>query len=332
MWDGAISLLANRASEFHVLQASEIPSSLCTGAIVPWKTTTGFKCRQPTAAETGYVIWATIRAEKIILPSTQQFRDKSVQAMNVKEKFSLLKDVKPDHFYNILGQVIKIVHGSSGKVTMYLSDYTTNTLFYNYAWGEGGQISDRRDGDEYGYTKSRAKSVKAWPGPYGKMTIQLTLYDEHAEFVRENIEIEEWVLLSNVQIKFGNSGGYLEGFLRTDRHSFQNKIQVRVMERAEEPDGNDSRWKEALRRKRDCEKKFEEQKQAILNHAAQLGDKRKRVDEAPSKNNSKKRRQEKRAAAERKAAEFDAKLIQKLNLNENSKLEFYGDEVCTDTA
>ena len=236
--------------------------------------------------------------------------------MNVRQKFCLLKDVKPDTFHDILGEVIRVFDGSS-SVTVYLSDYTANSLFYNYAWGGG--TTEARDGDEFGYIKSRTKTAKDWPGPYGKMTIQLTLFDGHADFIRdEKVQANQWLLLRNVQIKFGRMGGCLEGMLRGDRDAFEGKVYVQIMKHSDELEDNDVRWKEAVRRKHDWWKKFEKQKQDMLDEAAAVGDKRKRGDEVVKKN-SKQRRKEQRAAAENRAANAEAKVAKKLDLNENSK-------------
>jgi protection-of-telomeres protein 1 len=316
MWNGGISLLANYASEFHLLSASKIPRTLPQHSSVPWQSTPPLKSRLPTPTETSYVIWANSRIGELLLPEQEEFQSKSMKAMNVKDKFSLLKDVKPERFYNILGEVIRVYDGSAGTATLYISDYTANTLFYNNVWGDGA--TEARDGDEFGYLKPKSRKPKDWPGPYGKMSIQLTLYDGHADFVREKVKVNQWVLLNNVQMNFGKMGGCLEGFLRGDRDAFEGKVQVQVMEQSEEPDENDARWKEAVARKYQWWKKFKQQKQAILDEAAGLGDKRKRDDEEPLMN-SKQRRQERRAAAEAKVANAEAKVAKKFDLNENSK-------------
>lgn len=268
----------------------------------------------PTPPETLYVAWSYSHIDELYLPDTVEFQVRAQQAMNVKEKFSLLKDAKPDTFHDILGEVIKIYDGP-GMVTVYFSDYTANSLFYNYAWGGGGLI-ETRDGDKYGYIPSKPKSAKDWPGPFGKMTIQITMFDGHADFIRDQIKVNQWLLLKNVQLKYGRMGGCLEGVLRGDRGAFEGKVQIQIMEPSEEPEDNNVRWKEAVRRKHEWWKKFEKQKQDILNEAG-LGDKRKRGVEVVKKK-SKQRRKELRAAAGAKAANHDTKLPEPLDLNENS--------------
>lgn len=304
--------MANVVSEFHILPSASIPSALPGNTSAPWKSFGPSKCRLPTNIETTYVIWANSQIDELCLPGTSDFQKRAQQAMNVKQKFSLLKDVQPETFADILGEVIKVYEGP-GYVTIYLSDYTANTLFYNYAWGGG--VSEPRDGDEFGYIKSKPKTTKDWPGPYGKMTIQLTLFDGHADFVRDKkVQAKQWLLLKNVRIRYGKMGGCLEGALRGDRDAFEGKVQVHIMEPSDEPRENDIRWKEAVRRKHDWWKKFEKQKQAILDDAAGLGDKRKAVGQVMKKN-SKQRRKELRAATVGKAAEVEAKAAKKLDLN-----------------
>jgi len=315
MYSGEVSLLASYATEVHVMPASKIPPTLPRDSRAPWQSTPQLTCRHPTPVETSYVVWANSQVSELNLPSNEEFEMKSMQAMNVKDKYSLLKDVKPECFYDILGEVMRKYDGSSGS-TLYISDYTAHSRFYNYEWG-GGETVEPRDGDEFGYIKTRPKKNNDWPGPYGKMSIQLTLFDAHAEFVRENVEAGQWVLLKNVYINFGRMGDCLEGFLRGDPNSSE-KVRVRILKRSEDKD--DIRWKEALTRKLQWNQKFEKQKQDILDKAAGLEGKRKLDDKEHSKKNSKLRRQARRAAAEGKAANFEAKVAKKFDLNENSKL------------
>ena len=193
MRNGVPSLLANFSTEFYLLPALRIPTILSesSGPGSLWQSYLS-KRRSPTAAETAHVIWANTQTPEMALPSSQEFQERTKQSVRVKDKFCLLTDVKPDGFYDILGEVIKIFHSSHETVTVYLSDYTENAKFYDYK-REGEASSDGRDGDEYGYAKSPPKGSKDWPGPYGKRTIQLTLYDEHANFVEEQVKAGNWV-------------------------------------------------------------------------------------------------------------------------------------------
>ncbi|KAG4441391.1 hypothetical protein IFR05_003148 [Cadophora sp. M221] len=318
MWSGAIALLASYSTECHVLSASDIPRAPLPAPNARWQSFPPGKFKPPGLTETNYIISAKSHASEIYLPSDIEFHERSVQAMKVNDKFSLLKDVKPERFYNILGQVIK-VHDTMNVMSVYLSDYTANSDFYNNAWSGAGAPSEGRDGDEYGYTKSRAQDTKDWPGPFGKFCIQLSLYDEHATYVREYVKVKQWVLLSNVQIKYGKMGGLLEGYLRGDRQRFDSKIQVQIMQKSEDPDGNNVRWKDGVRRSLEYWTKHEAQKKAILREDDGLGNKRKAEDEGSSKLNSKQRRKERRAATEKKVAGSEAKAAERMDLNGNGK-------------
>jgi hypothetical protein len=316
MYAGAVSLLANKSSALHVLPASTIPQGPAEIPTAPWQSTPNM-AQKPSAAETEYVALSGLHRDEMILPSTEEFQARTVQAMNVKNKFSLLKDVQAGGFYNILGRIIKTFDGSTW-VTVYLSDYTANTHFYDYPSDLLSNKSVVGERDEYGNNKSTPQASKDWPGPYGKLTIQLTLFEAHAEFIREHVkEPGEWLLLKNVHIKESKMGKCWEGYLRGDPNQFEGEVRVEIMKEKEDRDENDDRWKEAVRRKLEWEKKYEKQKKAFLDEATKLGEKRKGEDE-PLKNNSKHRRKERlRAKAMGKGSILKEEIAEQLNLNEN---------------
>lgn len=310
MWDGYISLLANWASDIQVFPAAQISSSLIPKTVAS-------KSAPPSPAEAKYAAWLFNHIDQSLFPDAKEFQEKSSIALGVKDKYSLLKDIKAEHFYDLIGDVIR-VYERDGRVTLYLSDYTAHSLFYNNVWGEGDNESSIRDGDEYGYTKSRKKAANDWPGPYGKLSIQITVYDNHAAFIREQVKVGDWVILKNVQVKMGNQGGCLEGFLRGDQNgwdAWEGKVHVKIIRRAEDAERNDVRWKDGLRRKKECWDKFKKQKQRFLDEAQGSGDKRKLDGTEVPKSNSKKRRKEMRAVAEQKVITIEKKVMEKLDLN-----------------
>jgi hypothetical protein len=312
-WSGSVCLLTHWETVFHILPSSKIPESASLASSAPWRGYSGKNGgdpASPTISETAYVIWAKSQSE-ITLPTTTEFQQKVLRSANIKDKFCLMRDAKENSFCDTIGEVIKVHDSGFDKVTIYFSDYTTNSMFYNYPWNEGQDETEDQDGDDYGYVKAKKKATGEWPGPFGKFCIQLTLWDGHARLVRESgIKQGDWVHLTNVQVKTGHMGGLLEGFLRGDSKGVGGKIQVRKMEVSEDRD-NDVRWKDAIRRKREVWERFNVQKQALLDEASGL--KRK----ASTKFNSKHRRKEKRAAAEKKVALSDAKAADNLDLNKN---------------
>jgi protection of telomeres protein 1 len=312
MWDGCIMLLTNWASDVQVFSAAQISSNLTPK-------TTPSKSAPPSPAEAKYAAWLFHHIDKSMFPDAEKFQEKSSIAMGVKDKYSLLKDIQAYQFYDLIGEVIR-VYEMDGRVTLYLSDYTGHILFYDNVWGEGDDGSSTRDGDEYGYTKSRKKPANDWPGPYGKLSIQITVYDNHAAFIREQVKVKDWVILRNVHVKMGNQGGCLEGFLRGDRDgwdAWEGKVQVKIIRQAEDAERNDVRWKDGLRRKREYWDKFKKQKQRFLEEAQGSGSKRSLDGMEVSKPNSKKRRKEERAAAELKVITIEKKAMERLDLNSN---------------
>jgi protection-of-telomeres protein 1 len=315
MWSGFISLLANLASDVQVFPAAKISSSLLPK-------TTPSKSTPPSPAEAQYAAWLYHNVDNSLFPDAQSFQKNTMNAMGMKDKYSLLKDIKADHFYDLIGEVIR-VHERDGRVTLYLSDYTAHSLFYHNTWGEEDTESSNRDGDEYGYTKSRKKTSNDWPGPYGKLSIQITVYDSHAAYIREQVKNGDWVILRNVQVKMGNMGGCIEGFLRGDRSAFESKLQVQIIRRAEDAERNDDRWKDGLRRKKEWCDKFKKQKQRFLEET-QGGGKKHKLDDAEDSNpNSKARRKEMRAAAVERAVTLEKKAMDKLDLNSNGISFFF---------
>ena len=318
MFEATPGLLASWGTSIHVLAKDRIPKTLPKSG-APWVSTPP-DARKPNPAETNYVIAVNKQSDELLLPTTQEFQDRSMQAINVKNKFSILKDVKPDTFHDMMGEVRRTYDSGGDRLQLYISDYSPNSMFYKYAWGGAREdsTSNGRDGDEYGYIKSKLKPQKDWPGPFGKLTIQLSVYDAHAEFVREHVKEGDWVLLKNVQFKIGNQGGILEGYLRGDQGAFGGKVQVHIMRKDDEAEDIDVRWKEALKRKLDWKQKFKAQTQAIVADQEQTGDKRKRSSDGSAIKNGKQRRKERRAAAAAKEAVAAAHPSGKaLGLNEN---------------
>ncbi|KAL3417691.1 Protection of telomeres protein 1 [Phlyctema vagabunda] len=316
MRNGTVSLLCSWTSEFHILSAESISIPPNSAVYKSWRSNP-ISAKAPSRLETDYVVWAHKTIDKSFLPSAKEFQDRSMQAMAVSDKFNLLQNVKEGGFYNVIGNVVKKIELGHGCLTMYLSDYTAHSSFYHYTWEGRNEPAGGVDGDEYGYLTHRPKATKEWPGPFGKLVIQITLYDQHADYVREHVKVDQWLMLRNLQVKYGKMGACLEGFLRGEREGDSGQIKVEIMEIAAEPDQNDERWKDAVRRKREWWEKFAKQKKEILEEAAQSGTKRKNDDEKTSKPNGKKRRTERRAAAQKKIADAEVNLARRLDVNEH---------------
>ncbi len=205
------------------------------------------------------------------LPSTQYLDAAPV----TKRSFALIKDVVADTFYDLAGEVIKVHATSSDRIELYITDYTSNIFLYNYEWGRGGDDDDGRDGDTYGYAPKRRK--QEWPGPYGKMTIQIALWPPHSGFALNEVKVKDFVWLRNVRIKYKE--GRLEGTMYNGS-KFTERVDVGILGE------KDSRVNEAMDRKEKYWKKAKAEGMKFLEDVR--GEKRK--DEAQPKGRAKKRK------------------------------------------
>lgn len=309
-WRNDISLLTHRNTDVHVYMASKIPAppGRAEGALQPPTRPNG---RLPSAAEHEYAAWLYHSIDKEMVPDSALFQRQAEQSLNIKQKFSVLKDVGDGQFCDIIAQVIK-TYDQMDKVTVWVTDYTENQAFFKFSW-DGINVSGGQDGDPYGYLTTSNPSG-GWPGPYGRRAMQITCFEPHASFLRSEVKAGAWVCLRNLQIKYGRNASNLEGFLREDRSKFNSKIQVDIVETTD-PDNVDDRLKAAIRRKREYDKTVKQQKKSYLANAA--GTKRKGDDAQPQ--NSKERRSRKRIAAEKKVAEQDIRAVEVLGLNDQSR-------------
>ena len=202
-----------------------------------------------------------------------------------KDKFSLVKDVQVQSFYDLVGQVIKL-YPSNGRSELYFTDYTGATLLWNYPEPDDGYGSGR-EGDEYNYVAGSPAKQK-WNGPYGKLTLTVTLWGNNACFSQQHVKENDFVHLRNVHIKWSKDGK-VEGVLHSDRRN-PDRIDVTVLKDYEDED----RVKDVLRRKRDYWKK---RNNRIENAAHQIKALKRKAeeDEKPlSKNQIRKRRKHER--------------------------------------
>lgn len=202
-----------------------------------------------------------------------------------KDKFSAIKDVEHDKFYDLVGQVIKI-YPSFNDVELFITDYTTNVLLHNYEWGGGGKGGESyREGDEYNYLPQRSKN---WPGPFGKLTLMVSLMSPHSYFATSNVRENDFVFLRNVRIK-QSSSRTLQGSLWQDQR-YPDRVDVSVV-----TDKSHHRVKDILRRKLDYTQRFEVQSAGFVDEAR--GRKRD-GDEPLSKSQNKKRRRQQKEQEE----------------------------------
>ncbi|KAM5342616.1 hypothetical protein ACJ41O_013582 [Fusarium nematophilum] len=297
----APSLITSYETKIAVYTAAKIPKppSNASGALHPPARP---KDRVPDDKENALVsrIYHTIDKNRV--PDEDEFEKMVLLSSNVKNKFSLLQDVREKQFYDIVVQVVKTPYDSGDKVTLWVTDFTENSDFYNFTY-DVEKLSDGRDGDPYGYLSKFAKPASStdWPGPFGKRCIQITCWEPHATAIRETgISPGTWVSVRNLQIKLGHNGSNLEGFLREDRGANGPKLGIYPLNPADDPENINPHMKEALRRKRDYERLKKGQLKDIT-EASKAGQKRKTElssESEPKKKNSRGRRKSRRALAQ----------------------------------
>jgi hypothetical protein len=312
-----LSLITNHRTSIMVYSASKIPRppESAKDALVPPRSRDRHK---PGTEEHAYVSFLFHKIDKYSLPTEQEFDHKATQSMNIKGKFSLLKDVQDAKFYDLVVQVAREPYASGFDfVVLYVSDYTENPRFYPQVWS-GLPEATSGSGDPYGYTSESAGMPKTdWVGPYGKMSLQITCFEPHATYIRDEVKAGDWVSLRNVQVKYGSNDKFLEGVLRGERNVVHTRVNVHVLEIGDR-ETIDPNLKEAIRRWRDYLGKKKQQIKA-LKSAQVAGQKRKAsaATEQPEKPlNSKARRKQKRAAKDQRGMEKQANEQLGLGLNE----------------
>jgi hypothetical protein len=252
--------------------------------------------------------------DKTVLPSQIEFAAAASASLNIRDKFSLLQDVKDGGFYDVLGQVVKRPFDYGDRMTLWVSDYSENSTFFPYV--QGGQ-SYAPAGDPMGYTNGVYGPMSSgWEGPYGKRSIQITAYDPHADFIRSNVKAGDYIQLRNLQVKFGRSTSNLEGFLRGDQR-YKNKINVTVIDPRDKESPN-QQVKDVLQRKLQYLNEEKAQKRDIAS-GGQGGKRKSTEDNLPKGPNAKQRRQMLRKQQQIEEKEEKSPI---LNLNPEGKSSF----------
>ncbi|KAL1999243.1 hypothetical protein VTN02DRAFT_4832 [Thermoascus thermophilus] len=187
-----------------------------------------------------------VQSARFSTPVTAVSASRSSRPSSTKrDRFSLLKDITPHTFADLVVQVVK-TFPEGGRYILYVTDYTTNKALFDYTLHNDEDYP--REGDTFNYL-SRPKR-NTWPGPYGQMTLQVTLWEPHASFAQQNVREDDIVHLSNVHIKLARDSDRIEASIHTDR-LYSNKIHVSVIDGFDDP-----RITELLKRKREYWKKI----------------------------------------------------------------------------
>ncbi|KAF5126012.1 hypothetical protein E5D57_010706 [Metarhizium anisopliae] len=304
-YEDSTSLCTHKTTDLHIYESIKIPkygADASNARRLP--TRTKIK-RQPNKIENEFVsvLYNTINKERV--PSHSEFDIMRKNSTNLNKKFSELKDLQTGKFADTVVQIVKEPYDLGDKFTLWISDYTEHRLFYHYKFMEGGSFEERDDRPNDYMSKYSGSSQKSgWPGPFGKMSMQITCFEPHAGAIRDqHLSIGTWVSLRNLQIKLGHNATNLEGYLREERGVQGNKVNILKLDHLAS-DTLSPELKNALRRKRAYEKKVQgalkdlnEATNAGLKRKAQLG--LSSETDVKARKNSKQRRTENRLSKQR---------------------------------
>lgn len=155
-------------------------------------------------------------------------RSKGGPPVKGKNKLRWISDAQYGNYCDLVVEVVKKYPTSNGTVELYVTDYTTNDLLFDYP--QPNQKNDDeddylyRDGDQYGHIPSITGKRKQWPGPFGKRTLTVELMSPHAEVARAKVKEGDFVVLENVRIKQSQLNK-MEGNIWPDT-KYQNKVLI----------------------------------------------------------------------------------------------------------
>ncbi len=235
----------------------------------------------------------------------------------LKDKFRLVRDlVLPSGpgllFVEMLGEVRKC-YKNDFRVELSITDYTSHKALFNYAYGCD---EDGADGDQYGYMADMQQ--KQWPGPWGRMTIMVALWDAHAMFAREKVKEGDFVFLRNVQVGMDKEGKRMEGNVRGDR-KFPDKVNVQK-QKPRDAEG-DPRMKDLLNRKRGYEERAKRENKQFFRDASNMP-KKGTLFEAEQPGGAGKRRKK-----DRKRNQKAAQMVEEASMLDNAEVKVLDENV-----
>ncbi|KAI0490914.1 hypothetical protein F4859DRAFT_27593 [Xylaria cf. heliscus] len=311
-----ISLITNKSTSIHIYSASQIPRPPLSAVDALQRP---YAARPPGEKEHEYVSWLYHYTDKESVPDVATFQKNVDQSSHMKDKFCTLEQVVDGKFCDVIVNVVKAPFDEMERTTLWVSDYTEHDSFHKFSWDGAKQLGER-DEDSYDYLDTDVHAATKWAGPFGRRSIQVTCFEPHASQVNSEVQLDQWIRIRNLRIKFGNNGLNLEGVLHEDRDVTRRQVDVLRLDGKEECD---PRLKEAIRRKMDYEKLKKKQiKNLYANESGEsTGTKRKAENSEESKRNSKLRRKEAREIAKNKVEEMDRRAEERLGLNNLIKCE-----------
>jgi protection-of-telomeres protein 1 len=150
-------------------------------------------------------------------PQVQQHAATMTVKATTSKKRSLIKDLEFNRFYEIRAQVVNTYyHPTQPQVDLKVTDYTENKNLYYYGdpeKDEGWEVLN-----------------KQWKGPFGYLTINVTLFDANASWAQVNVAEGDFVYMRNVLIRM-SPANKLEGRLHQDRQN-PNQVDIRHLKQS----------------------------------------------------------------------------------------------------
>ncbi|KAI0581725.1 Telomere-binding alpha subunit central domain-containing protein [Pyrenophora tritici-repentis] len=172
----------------------------------------------------------------------QQHATITASKLKSSRKLCLVKDLQFNTFYDVCVQIVHIYwHFGGGQVDMKVTDYTPNEHMHYFP--------DPEEGTTWNHL-----SDKGFKGPYGYLTLSVTLYESNAAWVQENAAVGDYVYLRNMHVRM-STAGRLEGVVHQDKDR-PNQVDIRQLKSAPEIEAIDKRRQE-YEKKRGVKTAFE---------------------------------------------------------------------------
>ena len=147
-----------------------------------------------------------------------------VSLLGRSQKFSLIQDVQPDKFYDMVVEIVKLFPSRFGdSAEVYVTDYTVNDNLFNYQDPEDSTKAGR-DGDDFSYIST---STKNWPGPWGKRVLCIEVRYPHLAYLQQHVKVGDCVELKNVRVKHSRQTR-LEGNMFPDNRTPEKILVAKV--------------------------------------------------------------------------------------------------------
>lgn len=300
-WKGRIECVGFRTVGMIVFPGSKIPSPSQRQPYQSGKQklmcdSTG-QCPAPTVVEQ----MAVIDLKAASTGASQQLQQHAtITASKLKSsrKQCLVKDLQFNTFYDVCVQIVNIFwYSGGGQVDMKVTDYTPNEHMHYFP--------DPDEGKSWGFTDNTFK------GPFGYLTLSVTLYESNANWVQENAADGDYVYIRNLHVRMSKAGK-LEGVVHQDKDR-PDQVDIRHLKSAPEIEAIDKR-REQYEKKHGGKTAFEVMQNAPSNPTAKT---------AKEKRKAKRERQQAERDAEQEEIAEKARQweLESSNINKNSELQ-----------